>query len=73
MHWMKGFKFPYGYVAGLKRSMNMTIGKSHDYDIIMKRLLPVMLRGYCDDALWMVLVELSYFLDNYVLKKSQYR
>jgi hypothetical protein len=35
--------------------------KSHDYHIIMKRLLPIMFRGYFDDAVWMVLAERSYF------------
>jgi hypothetical protein len=35
--------------------------KSHDYHIIMERLLPVMFRDYFDDAVWMVLAELSYF------------
>jgi hypothetical protein len=46
--------------------MNMTTGKlnglkSHDYYIIMERLLPVMFRGYFDDLVWMVSAELSYF------------
>jgi hypothetical protein len=46
--------------------MNMMIGKlnelkSHDYHIIMERLLPIMFRDYFDDAVWMVLAELSYF------------
>jgi hypothetical protein len=27
----------------------------------MERLLPVMFQGYFDDAIWMVLEELSYF------------
>jgi hypothetical protein len=44
--------------------------KSHDYHIIMEILLSLMFRGYFDDAAWMVLVELSYFIDSYVLKKS---
>jgi hypothetical protein len=35
--------------------------KSHDYHIIMKRLLPVMLCGYLDDGIWEALAELSYF------------
>jgi hypothetical protein len=35
--------------------------KSHDYHIIMERLLPVMFRVYIDNAVWMVLVDLSYF------------
>jgi hypothetical protein len=29
-----------------------------------------MFQGYFDDAVWMVLAELSYFIENYVLKKS---
>jgi hypothetical protein len=35
--------------------------KSHDYHIIMERLLLVMLRGYLDDDVWKAPVELSYF------------
>jgi hypothetical protein len=35
--------------------------KSHDYHIFMKRLLPVMFRGYLDDDVWTVLTELSHF------------
>jgi hypothetical protein len=47
MWWMKRLKFPNGYAVGLRRSVNMMIGKlnglkSHDYHIIMERLLPVM-------------------------------
>jgi hypothetical protein len=66
MWWMKGLKFPDGYAAGLRRSVNMAtwklIGlKSHSYHIIMERLLPVMFQGYFDDVVWTVLAELSYF------------
>jgi hypothetical protein len=56
MRWMKRLKFPDGYAAGLRQSVNMTTRKlnglkSHDYHIIiMERLLPVMFRGYFDDA-----------------------
>jgi hypothetical protein len=35
--------------------------KSHDYHIIMKRLLPVMLCGYLNDNIWEALAELSYY------------
>jgi hypothetical protein len=52
MQCMKGLKFPDGYAIG---------SKSHDYHIIMERLLSVMFRGYLDDVVWMILVELSYF------------
>jgi hypothetical protein len=63
---MKGLKFPDGYAASLRRSMNMTTGKliglkSHDYHIIMKRLMLVTFWGYFDDVVWMVLAKLSYF------------
>jgi hypothetical protein len=57
---MKGMKFPNGYAAGLRPSMNVTIGKltglkSHNYHIIIERFLPVIFWGYLDDAMWMVL------------------
>jgi hypothetical protein len=63
---MKRLKFSYGYTAGLRRSVNMTTGKliglkSHDYHIIMKRLLPIIFWGYFNDVVLMVLAELSYF------------
>jgi hypothetical protein len=66
MWWMKRLKFPDGYAPGLRRSVNMTTGKlnglkSHNYHIIMERLMPVMFWGYFDDVVWMVLAELSYF------------
>jgi hypothetical protein len=55
MQWMKGLKFPDGYAASLRCYMNMMTGKliglkSHDYHIIMERLIPVMFQGYFDDA-----------------------
>jgi hypothetical protein len=51
---MKRLKLPDGYAAGLKRCVNVKVGKiyglkSHDYHIIIERLLPIMLRGYLDD------------------------
>lgn len=35
--------------------------KSHDYHILMERLLPVMVRGYVPDHIWQVLAELTFF------------
>jgi hypothetical protein len=66
MRWMKGLKFPDDYATGFRRSVNMATGKlirlkSHDYHIIMKKFMPVMFRGYFDDAMWTVLTKLSYF------------
>jgi hypothetical protein len=51
---MKRLKFPNGYVAGLKRCVNVMVGKnhglkSHDYHRILERLLSAMLHGYLDN------------------------
>jgi hypothetical protein len=35
--------------------------KSHDYHIWIERLLPVIVRGYVLEHVWLVLAELSYF------------
>jgi hypothetical protein len=66
MRWMNGLKFPDGYPVGLRRPVNMMTRKlirlkSHDYHIIMERLMHVILQGYFDDDVWMVLMELSNF------------
>jgi hypothetical protein len=44
LKWLKKLKFPDRYVANIKRAVNVGTGKlnglkSHDYHIIMKRLL----------------------------------
>jgi hypothetical protein len=66
LKWLKKLKFSDRYAANITRAVNIGIGKlnglkSHDYHIIMERLLPVMLRGYVDTDLWKMFVELSYF------------
>jgi hypothetical protein len=50
MKWLKNLKFPDGYVACFRRSVILKTGKfsglkSHDYHIIMERLLPVCLQA----------------------------
>jgi hypothetical protein len=74
MTWMKNLKFPDGFATGFRRTVNLKTGKltgvkSHDYHVIMEWLLPNMLRGYMHQDVWKTLDELSYFIDNYVLKK----
>jgi hypothetical protein len=59
-------KFLDGYAAGLKRTVNLKMGKltglkSHDFHILMERIIPVMFRGYMPGAMWQAIVELSYF------------
>jgi hypothetical protein len=60
MKWMKDIKFPDGYAAGFRRSVNLKTMKmnglkSHDFHIIMERLMPVMFCGYISDAVWKML------------------
>jgi hypothetical protein len=66
LKWQKKLKFPDRYAANIKQAVNVGTGKlnglkSHDYHIIMERLLSVMLRGYFDIDLWEMFAELSYF------------
>jgi len=66
MKWLKGLKFPDGYAAGFRRAVNLKTMKfsglkSHDYHIIMERLLAVMFRGYLNEDVYKALAELSYF------------
>jgi hypothetical protein len=35
--------------------------KSHDFHILMERIIPVMFRGYMPDTMWQAIAELSYF------------
>jgi hypothetical protein len=54
---MKDLNLPNGYAAGFRRSMNLKTMKikglkSHDFHIIMERLVPVMFRGYVSDDVW---------------------
>jgi hypothetical protein len=66
LQWIKTLMFPDGYAANLSRGVNLStmrvLGmKSHDYHIWIERLLPVMVRGYVPERVWLVLAELSYF------------
>ncbi|WVZ52092.1 LOW QUALITY PROTEIN: hypothetical protein U9M48_003184 [Paspalum notatum var. saurae] len=58
--------FPDRYATNIKRTVNVSTGKlnglkSHDYHILMERILPIMFHGYFDDELWKLIAELSYF------------
>jgi hypothetical protein len=63
MKWMKDLKFLDGYAVGFIRSMilktmKMKGLKSHDFHIIMERLMPVMFRGYIYDVVSKTLAEM---------------
>jgi hypothetical protein len=64
--WLKNLKFPDGYAAGFRRSVNLKTGKffglkSHDYHIIMERCLTIMFCGFVKNDVWKALAKLSYF------------
>jgi hypothetical protein len=66
LRWLKKLKFPDSYTSNIKRIVNVSTGKlnglkSHDYDIIIERLMPVMFRGHFDADLWKIFTKLSYF------------
>jgi hypothetical protein len=66
LKWLKKLKFLDRYASNIKRAVNTSNGKlnglkSHDYHIIIERLMPVMFCGYFDADLWKIFVELSYF------------
>jgi hypothetical protein len=59
-------KFQDRYASNIKRAVNINIGKlnwlkSHDYHIMIERLMSVMLRGDFNADLWKIFAELSYF------------
>jgi hypothetical protein len=66
LRWLKKLKFLYCYASNIKWAVNVSTSKlnrlkSHDYHIIIERLMPVMLRGYFDIDLWKIFIELNYF------------
>jgi hypothetical protein len=66
LKWFQTLMFPDGYAANLRRGVNLATMringlKSHDYHIWIERLLPVMVRGYLPNHVWLVLAELSNF------------
>jgi len=75
---MKELKCPDGYCAGFRRYVNMKTMKinglkSHDYHIMMERLIPVMCCDYINDEVWKAIAELAISTGSFVLKKSQKR
>jgi hypothetical protein len=63
---MEKIKFLDGYAAGLKRAVNLETGKltrlkSHDFHVLMERIISVMFRGYMPGAIWQAIAKLSYF------------
>jgi hypothetical protein len=53
LRWLKKLKFPDRYMSNIKQAVNVSTSKlnglkSHDYHIIIERLISVMFHGYFD-------------------------
>jgi hypothetical protein len=64
--WLKKLKFLDRYASNIKCVVNVSTGKlnrlkSHDYHIIIERMMLIMLRGYFNVDPWKIFTELSYF------------
>jgi hypothetical protein len=78
LRWLKKLKFLDHYLSNIKWAVNVSTCKlnglkSHDYHIIMKRLMPVMFYGYFDADLWKIFAEAreATSIGRFVLSKSQ--
>ena len=70
---LKSVKFPDGYAANLSRNVSINDGKisgvkSHDYHVLMQKLLPIAIRPYFNKDLCTTLVELCSFFQKLCAK-----
>jgi hypothetical protein len=66
LRWLKKLKFLDPYASNIKRAVNVSTGKlnglkSHDYHIVIERLMPAIFHGYLNADLWKIFTKLSYF------------
>ena len=77
---LKSVKYHDGYAANIPRSVNTRNGrllnlKSHDYHVLLQRILPIGMQGFADKDICTVLFELgSFFQDlcSRTLRKSDF-
>jgi hypothetical protein len=74
LEWIQTLMFPDGYATNLRKGVNLSTMrvkgmKSHDFHIWIERLLPMMVRGYVPEHIWLVLAELSYFFHQLCAKE----
>ena len=70
---LKSVKYPDGYAANISRSVNAKNGrlsdlKSHDYHVLLQRILPIGLQGFPYKDISIVLFELGSFLQDLCLR-----
>ncbi|KAK4391474.1 hypothetical protein Sango_1925200 [Sesamum angolense] len=66
--WIRGLKFPDGYVSNHARCINMTElrmhgMKSHDYHVLMQKLIPIAFREMLPEHVWSALTEARRVVD----------
>jgi hypothetical protein len=66
LRWLKKLKFPDRYASNIKCVVNVSTSKlnglkSHDYHIIIERLMPIMFYGYFNADMWKIFAEPNYF------------
>ncbi|KAG5547799.1 hypothetical protein RHGRI_013476 [Rhododendron griersonianum] len=71
---LKSVKYPDGYAANISRSVNMRNGrltglKSHDYHVLIQRILPIGMRGFVDKEISTTLFELGSFFQDLCSRK----
>jgi hypothetical protein len=76
LKWLNTLKFPDRYTSNIKRVVNIDTGKlndlkSHDYHIIIERLMLVMFCGYLNVDLWKSSLNSITSIGRFVLRKYQ--
>lgn len=71
---LKSVKYPDGYAANISRSVNVRNGrltglKSHDYHVLIQRILPIGMRGFVDKEISTTLFELGSFFQDLCSRK----
>ena len=66
---LKSIKYPDGYAANISRSVSTRNGrlsglKSHDYHVLLQRILPIGMSGYIDNNICTTLFELGNFFQD---------
>ena len=69
IEFLKTVKYPDGYAANISKSVNARNGrltdlKSHDYHVLIQRILPIGMCGYVDKEISTTLFELGNFFQD---------
>jgi hypothetical protein len=70
---LREVKFPDGFASNISRCLNddgtkVQCLKTHDYHILLQRILPATMRGFLDKDIYEAIAELGTFSDNCVVE-----